>query len=235
MNVFHYGGEWERSQPRLRSDKWPQLFYLTLRQISWAWDHAAEMFLILINLYIRGRSTKYYITRGVKGCITERSQSKLKSVRKGGDEMNGVIGHYHWLNWPMISYINWARRTGWGWWDDWDEPYSQTQSGVIPNSSPAKHTTSQSRRFPAILNLRVSGKRHFVQVLKLDGQSGVRTRDLWLYTQAASGIDTNWFFGVLAPLPPIYYLPDLLLTCVVCCDSRWNLKCCKLKLIAIGT
>ena len=28
-----------------------------------------------------------------------------------------------------------------------------------------------------------------------------------------------------------YHLPDLPLTCGFCCDSRWNLKCCKLKLL----
>ena len=60
--------------------------------------------------------------------------------------------------------------------------------------------------------------------------------------QAITGLDTKWLnllaqrtrkkFGVLAP--KIYHLPDLPLTCVVCCDSHWNLQCCKSKLLSRG-
>ena len=39
-------------------------------------------------------------------------------------------------------------------------------------------------------------------------------------------------FGVFAPL--IYYLPDLPLTYFVCCDSHWNWKCWKLKILPRG-
>ena len=35
---------------------------------------------------------------------------------------------------PLCTYrLNWARRTSWGWWDDWDDNFLQTQ---IQNSSP---------------------------------------------------------------------------------------------------
>ena len=39
---------------------------------------------------------------------------------------------------PLCTYrLNWARRTSWGWWDDWDDT--------------AEHATSRSRRLPTIL------------------------------------------------------------------------------------
>ena len=43
---------------------------------------------------------------------------------------------------PLCTYrLNWARRTSWGWWDDWDDTVLQTQ----------EHATSRSRRLPTIL------------------------------------------------------------------------------------
>ena len=48
--------------------------------------------------------------------------------------------------------LNWARRTSWGWWDDWDDTVLQTQDSKFePWRSEAEHATSQSRRLPAIL------------------------------------------------------------------------------------
>ena len=48
-----------------------------------------------------------------------------------------------------------------------------------------KHATSRSRRFPTIFNLyELAGKKQFVS-LKLECQSGFRTRDLRLSKQAA--------------------------------------------------
>ena len=54
---------------------------------------------------------------------------------------------------PLCTYrLNWARRTSWGWWDDWDDTVLQTQNSKFePWRSEAEHATSRSRRLPAIL------------------------------------------------------------------------------------
>ena len=51
---------------------------------------------------------------------------------------------------PLCTYrLNWARRTSWGWWDDWDDTVLQTQDSKIePWRSEAEHATSRSRRLP---------------------------------------------------------------------------------------
>ena len=54
---------------------------------------------------------------------------------------------------PLCTYrLNWARRTSWGWWDDWDDTVLQTQDSKFePWRSEGEHATSQSRRLPTIL------------------------------------------------------------------------------------
>ena len=54
---------------------------------------------------------------------------------------------------PLCTYrLNWARRTSWGWWDDWDDTVLQTQDSKFePWRSEAVHATSRSRRLPTIL------------------------------------------------------------------------------------
>ena len=54
---------------------------------------------------------------------------------------------------PLCTYrLNWARRTSWGWWDDWDDTVLQTQDSKFePWRSEAEHATSRSRRLPSIL------------------------------------------------------------------------------------
>ena len=55
--------------------------------------------------------------------------------------------------------LNWARRTSWGWWDEWDGTALQTQDSKFkPWSSEAEHPTSRSRRLPTI---RVDGEETF--------------------------------------------------------------------------
>ena len=79
--------------------------------------------------------------------------------------------------------LNWARRTSRGW---LDKLALRTQDSKFePWRSEAEHATSRSLRLPEILNIyEWVGKKHFVS-LKLEGQSGVRTRDLRLSKQAA--------------------------------------------------
>ena len=54
---------------------------------------------------------------------------------------------------PLCTYrLNWARKTSWGWWDDWDDTVLQTQDSKFePRRSEAEHATSRSRRLPTIL------------------------------------------------------------------------------------
>ena len=54
---------------------------------------------------------------------------------------------------PLCTYrLNWARRTSWGWWDDWDDTVLQTQDSKFePWRSEVENATSRSRRLPTIL------------------------------------------------------------------------------------
>ena len=66
---------------------------------------------------------------------------------------------------PLCTYrLNWARRTSWGWWDDWDDTVLQTQDSKFePWRCEAEHATSRSRRLPTILTFtRGWGKNIFV-------------------------------------------------------------------------
>ena len=66
---------------------------------------------------------------------------------------------------PLCTYrLNWARRTSWGWWVDWDDTVLQTQDSKFePWRSEAEHATSRSRRLPTILTFtRGWGKNIFV-------------------------------------------------------------------------
>ena len=68
---------------------------------------------------------------------------------------------------PLCTYrLNWARRTSWGWWDDWDDTVLQTQDSKFePWRSEAEHATSRSQRLPTILTFtRGWGRNIFVSL-----------------------------------------------------------------------
>ena len=97
------------------------------------------------------------------------------------NEMNGVLGPH------LCTYrLNLARITCWRWWDEWEDTALQTRdSKFVTWRSEAEHATSRSRRLPTILShYEWAEKKHFVS-LKIEGQSGIRTRDLRLSKQAA--------------------------------------------------
>ena len=54
---------------------------------------------------------------------------------------------------PLCTYrLNWARRTSWRWWGDWDDTVLQTQDSKFePWRSEAEHATSRSWRLSTIL------------------------------------------------------------------------------------
>ena len=69
---------------------------------------------------------------------------------------------------PLCTYrLNWARRTSWGWWDDWDDTVLQTQDSKFePWRSEAEHATSRSRRLHTVLTFtRGWGRNIFVSFI----------------------------------------------------------------------
>ena len=89
-----------------------------------------------------------------------------------GQEEKETWSHWYKMKWnesgfrpPLCTYrLNWARRTSWGWWDDWDDTVLQTQDSKFePWRSEAEHATSRSRRLPTILTFtRGWGRNNFV-------------------------------------------------------------------------
>ena len=80
-----------------------------------------------------------------------------------------IIYARKWNEWgfrpPLCTNrLNWARRTSWGWWDDWDDTVLKTQDLKFePWRSEAEHATARSRRLPTILNFtRGWGRNTFV-------------------------------------------------------------------------
>ena len=55
---------------------------------------------------------------------------------------------------PLCTYrLNWARRTSWGWWDEWDDTVLKKQDSKFePWRSEVEHATSLSRSLPTILS-----------------------------------------------------------------------------------
>ena len=83
----------------------------------------------------------------------------------GEREMNGMKLNKSGFRPPLCTYrLNWARRTSWGWWDDWDDTVLQTQDPKFePWRSEAENATSRSRRLPTILTFtREWGRNIFV-------------------------------------------------------------------------
>ena len=63
---------------------------------------------------------------------------------------------------PLCTYrLNWARRTSWGWWDDWNVTVLQTQDSKFePWRSEAENATYRSRRLPTILTFTLGWRRN---------------------------------------------------------------------------
>ena len=104
---------------------------------------------------------------------------RIKDTGPTLDQQNASVSCFLWLllavvplKWnesgfrpPLCTYrLNWARRTSWGWWDDWDDTVLQTQDSKFePWRSEAEHATSRSQRLPTILTFtRGWGRNNFV-------------------------------------------------------------------------
>ena len=68
--------------------------------------------------------------------------------------MNRVLG---------TNMLNWAERISWGWWDDWNNTFLQTNySKFDPWRSEAEHANSRSQRLLTVLNLyELAGKKRY--------------------------------------------------------------------------
>ena len=77
---------------------------------------------------------------------------------------------------PLCTYrLNWARRTSWGWWDDWDDTVLQTQDSKFePWRSEAEHATSRSWRLPTILTFPRGWGRNIISFFQT-AETGNRT------------------------------------------------------------
>ena len=102
---------------------------------------------------------------------------------------------------PLCTYrLNWARRTSWGWWDDWDDTVLQTQDSKFePWRSEAEHATSRSRRLPTILTFTRGWGRNncFFQT----AETGNRTPD-----SGVKGSGANHYPRAPAPWHNLYTL-----------------------------
>ena len=107
---------------------------------------------------------------GINRCFMNKFSLTLWQIINNVQDVNyGLIVPVKWnesgFRPPLCTYrLNWARRTSWGWWDDWDDTVLQTQDSKFePWRSEAEHATSRSRRLPTILTFtRGWGRNNFV-------------------------------------------------------------------------
>ena len=87
--------------------------------------------------------------------MTLSSRHRIRNSSPGGlRPSTPPLGHggspQYWLS--HVDGEEWARRTSWGWRDEWDDTALQTHdSKFMPWRSEAEHATSRSRRLPTIL------------------------------------------------------------------------------------
>ena len=132
---------------------------------SQSYHHPQEVLLAQFSLYVH--------KGGLKPDSFHFCTSRFANVCSQIYKYEVADKHDEWLiKWnesgfrpPLCTYrLNWARRTSWGWWDDWDDTVLQTQDSKFePWRSEAEHATSRSRRLPTILTFtRGWGRNNFV-------------------------------------------------------------------------
>ena len=129
---------------------------------------------------------------------------RLQSRQLAADH-NAVADNYE-KGCNKIYRLNWARRTSWGWWDDWDDTVFQTQDSKFePWRSEAEHATSRSRRLPTILTFtRGWGRNNFVSFKP--PRPGTKPRTLaWkaaVLTTTLLNLDFETFFDLISLIWP---------------------------------
>ena len=91
------------------------------------------------------------------------ARNKIKSTIDGIITLSKIKWNESGFRWTLCTYrLNWARRTSWGWWDDWDDTVLQTQDSKFePWRSEVEHATFRSRRLIYWLSL-VDGEETFL-------------------------------------------------------------------------
>ena len=102
------------------------------------------------------------ITNNAIRCVCTLWKYNIKHLVTGGSpvtgidhvctkaaELSSVVCCHLWnksgFRPPLCTYrLNWARRTSWGWWDDWDDTVLQTQA-VVTCPAPAEQATRPPR------------------------------------------------------------------------------------------
>ena len=105
---------------------------ILLHSIMWS---SKKPFLKLLTYVVVGRLNELYLT------FCNESRGVVKKWNESGFRP------------PLCTYrLSWARRTSWGWRDDWNDTVLQTHDSKFePCRSEAEHTTSRSRRLPTNL------------------------------------------------------------------------------------
>ena len=86
-------------------------------------------------------------------CVSQNSNSSESPIGRKPGEIKRKWNESGFRP-PLCTYrLNWAWRTSWGWWYEWDDTVLQTlDSKFEPWRSEAEHATSWSRRLPTILS-----------------------------------------------------------------------------------
>ena len=120
------------------------------------------------------------------------------------NEMNRALGQLCAHNYRL----NWARRTSWGWWDDWDDTVLQTQDSKFePWRSEAEHATSRSRRLlccQSKVRTSKSGAEYLNNVYKMMSEK-MLTVDLWDATYYNSIIIQSKNYSIARFTIPFHY------------------------------
>ena len=98
---------------------------------------------------------------------------------------------------PLCAYrLNWARRTSWGWGDDWDDTVLQTQDSKFePWRSVTENSTSRSRRHPTILTF-TRGWGRYIFCFFQTAETGSRTPNSGVKGSGANHYPTKGFFSI---------------------------------------
>ena len=121
------------------------------------WQRTMPVFLYKVREHIGFGFVEMSITTNRKPTIFRSlyentgTEHKLKKLNESG--FRPLLCTYR---------LNWARRTSWGWWDDWDDTVLQTRDSKFePWRSETEHATSRSRRLPTILTFTRGWGRNF--------------------------------------------------------------------------
>ena len=146
-----------------------------------------------------GGNRRLYGYQGEKELIVISRQEVLRVLREeisynADDDKNEMKWNESGFRPPLCTYrLNWAKRTSWGWWDDWDDTVLQTQDSKFePWRSEAEHATSRSRRLPTILTFtRGWGRNIFVSFKP--PRPGTEPRTLaWKAAVLTTTLVTKW-------------------------------------------